>query len=217
MGSTWRVSGPCCARVPWSLAVSRRPVNSRGGSSPGRTTSVPLKQHRACILDTARACGQSPDSPVEPNCPLKNAKKTVIFANKILSLAATKADHRRLVSCPTTDSWRHEQQGCLSLPHCEPLGSSAPVSGLTTCRCCAPVPWSVFGYGRALNSRGVLSTGQDTSAPLKQKGACTPYPNTACGKQSEPPGYRGRRTERRLAETKLPSISSSVSKPSQTK
>jgi hypothetical protein len=54
----------------------------------------------------------------------------------------------------------------------------------------------VFGYGRALNSRGVLSTGQDTSAPLKQKGACTPYPNTACGKQSEPPGYRGRRTER---------------------
>ncbi len=176
MGSTWRVSGPCCARVPWSLAVSRRPVNSRGGSSPGRTTSAPLKQHRACILDTARACGQSPDSPVEPNCPLKNAKKTVIFANKILSLAATKADHRRLVSCPTTDSWRHEQQGCLSLPHFEPLGSSAPVS-----RRFRLLAQAVFGYGMqapfCLSGALVSCPVDKTPRELRAR----PYPNTDQG------------------------------------
>src|SRR5690606_3203183 len=78
-----------------SLAVSRRPVNSRGGSPPGRTTSAPLKQHRACILDTARACGQSPDSPVEPNCPLKNAKETVFLATKIPSPAVSQVTVNR--------------------------------------------------------------------------------------------------------------------------
>ncbi|MHC3915953.1 hypothetical protein ACI0FN_01934 [Alcaligenes nematophilus] len=217
MGSTWRVSGPCCARVPWSLAVSRRPVNSRGGSSPGRTTSAPLKQHRACILDTAIACGQSPDSPVEPNCPLKNAKKTVIFANKILSLAATKENHRKLVSCPNTDSWRHEQQSCLSLPHFEPLGSSAPVSGRF--RLLAAGGVRIRGASALLFERGacVLSGGQDTprvkGAPVSEH-----RPGYRCAAPaSSQPGYRGRRTERRLAETKLPSISSRVSKPSQTK
>src|SRR5699024_1637659 len=56
---------------------------SPGTWSPGRTTSAPLKQHRACILDAARACGQSPDSPVEPSCPLKNAKETVFLAAKM--------------------------------------------------------------------------------------------------------------------------------------
>lgn len=75
----------------------------------------------------------------------------------------------------------------------------------------------IRGASALLFERGtcVLSGGQDIprvkGAPVsehRQGYRCT-------APASSQPGYRGRRTERRLAETKLPSISSSVSKPRQ--
>ena len=61
------------------------------------------------------------------------------------------------------------------------------MSGLSACRCCAPVPLSRYGYGRTLNSSSALSLGQRTNAGLKQQGACTPAPYPDRGKHSDPP------------------------------
>src|SRR5690606_17422566 len=64
------------------------------------------------------------------------------------------------------------------------LGGGA---GRTACRCCAPVPLAVSGYGRTLNSPGDWSPGPITSVGCKQQSACIPYSDTARGKQSDSP------------------------------
>ncbi len=60
----------CCAPGPLSRSSSGRTLNSRDGSSPGRTTSVPLKQQSACTPDHAPACGTYSESPLRvPTAP----------------------------------------------------------------------------------------------------------------------------------------------------
>lgn len=62
---------------------------------------------------------------------------------------------------------------------------------LSPCRRYASVPLAIGGYGRALNLPGDVSPGHITSVGRGQKGACTPYPPIARGKNSESPLSRG--------------------------
>ncbi len=68
-----------------------------------------------------------------------------------------------------------------------PVELSLRGSGLSVCRCCAPVPLSEDSYGRILNSPGTWSPGPSTSFRLKQQDACTPTLSPDRGKPSDPP------------------------------
>src|SRR5690606_22397817 len=88
----------------------------------------------------------------------------------------------------------------------EPVSAGVAVVGLSTCRCCAPVPLSGDSYGRTLNSRGGSPPGRTTSAPVKQQGACIPTLSPARGKYSDPPDHCYTCTNRQTHTTLLPSF-----------